>query len=384
MRRFDRFLNNRANRRIICTGTVVLLLAAAGSYVLGGMMARYGMQREIARLIQIFGDRAASAGIRTDMNVRTLPEYAQMHRFYTLICFAASGGCTLLVTLVNYLHTDRIYRDLELLAEDCRHLAGDLSHQPVMRGSPAGSVRRVSEGIARVAQRTYHIADALQKQQHIHKNLLSDVSHQLKTSLAVIRLNRDMLQLLPLESDDRQRLSDEIALHLDGMEQLVLEALKFAKINAKAIQYERSEQNLTATCKLAAERLAAYSQERGTAVLVAAEADICFPHDRVWLCEAIENLLKNAIDHAGCTAVTLSLTVMPSAVRFSVRDNGRGIPLEELPYLFERFRSGAADAVPHSTGLGMPIAQQVFRAHGAELTVYSDSSGTEMLSFFRA
>jgi signal transduction histidine kinase len=74
---------------------------------------------------------------------------------------------------------------------------------------------------------------------------------------------------------------------------------------------------------------------------------------------------------------------MPSAVRFSVRDNGRGIPPEEIPHIFERFHSGAADAVPHSTGLGMAISRQIFRVHGCELTVYSDGSGTEILSFFR-
>ena len=383
MKRFDRFYNNRANRRIFLTGAIVLLLTAAAAPVLGDLLAQACMRIGIARTIRMMGERAAEAGLTAEMNVRVLPEFVQMRRLCFWMCFAPAAVCTAAVTLLSYLHTDRVYRDLELLARECRRLEADLTYDPQLCGSPPGTVRRVSEGVRRVANRTGHIADALAKQQNIHKNLLSDVSHQLKTSLAVIRLNRDMLALLPLESDDRQRLSEEIALHLDGMEQLVMEALKFAKLNANAVQYDRSEHDIAATCRLAAQRLTAYSEERGVQITVSADADIVFPHDRMWMCEAIENLLKNAVDHANCTAVTLTLTVMPSAVRFSVRDNGSGIPLSEIPLLFERFHSAAADAVPHSTGLGMPIAQQVFRAHGAELSVYSDARGTEILSFFR-
>ena len=106
------------------------------------------------------------------------------------------------------------------------------------------------------------------------------------------------------------------------------------------------------------------------------------PHDRVWLCEAVENLLKNAAEHASCKTVAVELSLLPGAVRLSVTDDGRGIPFTRLRRMFERFQPPDPEQ-PGSTGVGMAIAKQVFAAHGGTVSVYSEpGAGTQFLVLF--
>ena len=94
--------------------------------------------------------------------------------------------------------------------------------------------------------------------------------------------------------------------------------------------------------------------------------------DKGWLCEAIENIIKNSADHSECTEITAELTQNPAMTTLAISDNGKGIPQEEIPKLFERFSSGSRDTSMYSSGLGMSIAQKIVRAHSGEILVYSE------------
>lgn len=380
MEPIDRILSNRANRRILLTGGIVLCLAAVFSGAAAYALAHFALESIISALDER-GFLADSLGIAE--NAHALPYLTSgLRRRVFWVLFAVSGGCTLLCTFAAFRHTDRIYRDLEHIYQECLNLPAGAMYFPGQCGSASGSVRRVCEGISAVTRRTGILAQKLEKRGQIQQELVSDISHQIKTSLAVVRLNRDMLESLPLSPEDTERLTEEIRLHLDGMEALVLEALKLARLNADAVSYDFSETDLNGTIRLAAGRIRENAAARGIRIVFEGAEGVSIPHDRVWVCEAVGNIIKNAIDHAGCTEVTATVEQLPAAVRVSVRDNGAGIPLEEIPRLFDRFHSGAGD-MPHSTGLGLAIARRVLRAHGAEITVYSGTNGTEFLTFFR-
>lgn len=354
----DRFLNNRALLQIVRNG-ILLLIADAAVCLLP---AKYG---------------AAQLAQQQSANLLTV-HYA--FRLLYILIFGMSAAFILIATVLAYRHTDRVYRDLDSMYADC--LAADAAASQITpRGSETGSVRRLCEGIQRVANRTAHHIRQLDQQKKLHQELLADISHQIKTSLAVVRLNRDMLAELPLPQPERDRLSDEITEQLDGIELLVLETLKLAKLDADAVSYTYDETDLAETCRLAAGRIKPLSDAKDIEISVSSgDAPLpAFPHDRIWLCEGIGNLLKNAVDHAECRHISITLTAMPDAIRFCLSDDGAGIPAAEIPHLFDRFRSRNADM--HNTGLGMAIAKRIFAAHGAQITVYSGGGGTELLAF---
>lgn len=358
----DRFLNNRALLQIVRNG--ILMLLADAAFCL--LPAKYG---------------AAQLAQQNAANLYIAPNAFRL--LYVLI-FGVSAACILISTVFAYRHTDRVYRDLDSMYADCLAVADAGASQITPCGSETGSVRRLCEGIQRVANRTAHHIRQLDQQKKLHQELLADISHQIKTALAVVRLNRDMLAELPLPQSERQRLSGEITAQLDSVETLVLETLKLAKLDANAVSYTYSETDLAETCRLAAARIQPLSDAKEIEISVSSgDTPLpAFPHDRVWLCEGVCNLLKNAVDHAACRHISISLTAMPDAIRFCLSDDGAGIPAAEIPHLFDRFRGKTADM--RNTGLGMAIAKRIFAAHGAQITVYSGDGGTELLAFLHA
>lgn len=93
--------------------------------------------------------------------------------------------------------------------------------------------------------------------------------------------------------------------------------------------------------------------------------------DRERLGLAVDALLENAVRHTGeGDVIKLSVTAaVGEDVRVTVTDGGYGIGAEQLPHVFDRFRTG--DSHPHGTGLGLALVRAVARAHGGEVTVRS-------------
>ncbi len=94
------------------------------------------------------------------------------------------------------------------------------------------------------------------------------------------------------------------------------------------------------------------------------------------LARLLTNLLDNAAKFSPPgTPVEVRLTAHDDGLELTVRDHGPGIPAEDVPYVFDRFyRAEAARALPGS-GLGLAMARQIARAHGAELTAGAAPGG---------
>ena len=102
-------------------------------------------------------------------------------------------------------------------------------------------------------------------------------------------------------------------------------------------------------------------------------------HDPVWMEEAIGNLIKNAVDHARCSRISLHLETIPGAVKLIVSDDGCGIPQQEIPHLFEHFGHKRKGHDVRSVGIGLAITRQIIEAHGGVLAVYSEPGhGTQI------
>ena len=129
---------------------------------------------------------------------------------------------------------------------------------------------------------------------------------------------------------------------------------------------------LADVCILAVKRITPLLRKHDISVEMKLDDSIAMKCDKGWLCEAIENIIKNSADHAECTAITVELRDDPVMTTIALSDNGKGIPQWEIPKLFERFSVRSNDKSMYSSGLGISISQKIVRAHGGEILVYSD------------
>ena len=198
-------------------------------------------------------------------------------------------------------------------------------------------------------------ADREQREKQFLKNTMADISHQLKTPLAALNIYNGLLQA---GTDDAEN---------------VRELLKLTRLDAGTVQLEKTEQDLQGLLEQTARPFACRARQEQKQLAVAAEQGVCLCCDRVWMREAVGNLIKNALDHtrAGDT-VTVEGSRFADFVRIRVVDTGTGIHPEDLPHLFKRFyRSRFAQDTP-GIGLGLPLAKSIVEVHGGTLEVESE------------
>ncbi len=222
-----------------------------------------------------------------------------------------------------------------------------------------------------------HMAAALKSGQELErqtkdflKNTISDISHQLKTPLAALSMYNEIL----LEEPDQVQTVRTFALKsgaaIDRMQTLILSLLKIARLDSRAITFQKRTCPVKELLLKAAEPLtqrAAQEQKTFSFLNLSAKTLFCDP---IWTAEALGNLLKNALEHSpsgGEIQISFQQTALEAGVRVS--DKGPGIPPEDFHHIFKRFYRSKASADSPGTGLGLPLAQAIAQGQGGRIDV---------------
>jgi signal transduction histidine kinase len=253
---------------------------------------------------------------------------------------------------------------------------------------------------ARVAERTADLLRAMTEAQEARaaaelandakSRFLANVSHELRTPLTSVvgfaRLNRKRLDEVVFPAVDRsdprvdragRQVGDNLGIIVeegDRLTGLINDLLDLAKIEAGRIEWRMAPIRLDDVVRRALGATAALFEVGG--VRVAEHVDPGLPvvsGDAERLVQVVINLLSNAVKFSPGGTVTVRVGADGDAVRVDVADTGKGIPAADLERIFEPFRQ-ASDTDPdgpRGTGLGLPIARQIVRAHGGDLLVRS-------------
>lgn len=373
MDRIDKFVNNRSPKRTVIAFLVITVFSVVLSLILSGKIADFvAYEQLISYLSTVDSEKASQYGFSPDMSLKLIPIWAKVRNISFAMIFSAMILCSFLWAFFSTHEVFSIYDELESLNNECIKSANNLDNIVSLHGEATGCVRRISESAKLLAGRMVYLNKCIEHEKNYISQFFGDFSHQIKTSLSVVRLNTDMLaETENLPTEYCEQLSDEIQLNLDSMENLVVQAIKIARLESQAIEYDMQELNLSDTCRMALKRIAPVLRNKNIRTDVNFQQDIKLKHDKGWLCEAIENVLKNSADHSECTAISIETEENPVMIKLSVIDNGKGIPQYNIPHLFETFAKKSRDITMKSAGMGMSIAQKIVRNHGGEIIVYS-------------
>lgn len=390
MDRTDRFINNSAPKKLLLIFLISLAISACAAFFISDKCADRIVRDQIRSELSVAGGKgltelpdedSISAGeeifrkysINRNISPKLLKSYRSVRRTIFIPVYGLFAAISAFWFVLSLRELMAIYRDLEALRNECLAAADSSEGTITLYGEDLGSVHRISDAAELLVNRLNNMKFSLSSEQRYLRTFLTDLSHQIKTSLAVVRLNTDMLtELDDLSEEQRERFSDEIQLNLDAMEKLVIEAIKLAKLDADAVEYTMEPNDVSSVCALAIKRISPLLRRKNISISKNLPQGITMLCDKSWLCEAVENILKNSADHSECTEMTADITDDPVMVRIILSDNGKGIPQEDIPKLFERFSSKSRDTTMYSSGLGMSIAQKIVRAHGGDILVYSE------------
>lgn len=217
------------------------------------------------------------------------------------------------------------------------------------------------------------------------KNTISDISHQLKTPLAALNIYNGLLQGEAEGNPAIQEFAERSEQELDRIETLVQNFLKITKLDAGSIVIEKHPENVEELLRDVELHFAYRAKQEQKEIVLSGADDIWLSCDRDWMLEAIDNLVKNALDHtAQGGIIQMEWRQLPSAVQILVKDNGSGIHPEDLHHIFKRFYRSRFSQDTQGIGLGLPLAKAIIGAHNGTITVDSElGMGTTFTISFR-
>jgi hypothetical protein len=175
------------------------------------------------------------------------------------------------------------------------------------------------------------------------------------------------------EPEKKQQILQEAQNQLSRMEWMVLSMLKLARIEAGAIQFENREIPLLPILTEAADSVRALAQKKQQTIQIDCAEDAVISCDGGWLTEAVINLLKNASDYSGeGSTIRVELETTRVYHRIYVKDEGPGIPEEEIPHIFKRFYRIHQEVNPNSVGIGLSLTKSIVEGMGGSIHVKSE------------
>ncbi|MBE6890153.1 MAG: HAMP domain-containing histidine kinase [Ruminococcaceae bacterium] len=266
------------------------------------------------------------------------------------------------VIIVHIAFHKKRYRKLAVLCDDIdRVLGGDDSVS--FSSCDEGEISILKSEIHKMTKRIREQNTALKAEREYLKDVLADISHQLKTPLTSMSLILTVLRTKELSDRDRITNLRKLSDILSRTEWLIETLLKMSSFDAGAVELHKEDIPCRSLISTAVSSLDIMAEIRGVEIKTETEADKIFC-DKNWTVEALRNIIKNCIEHTeNSGTIEIKAKESPVAVTINISDNGSGISDKDLPHIFERFYK--ADNVLHQGyGIGLAFSRQIITAQG--------------------
>lgn len=225
--------------------------------------------------------------------------------------------------------------------------------------------------------------EQLSSEENSTKALITDISHQLKTPLASLRLCYELTRAENLTEEERREFIAKEEQEILRLELLLEELVKLSRLENHMIQIKAVPAGIKKTISDAVSQVIMKAQGKEIELQVELTEDVMVLHDTKWTAEVLINVLDNAVKYSEPhTLIILRVTPLPSNVLLEIDDEGMGIPEEELYHVFKRFYRGkeAGKRVKEGAGVGLYLARSILERQGGTITVKRKLAGGTVFS----
>ncbi|UAL47764.1 HAMP domain-containing histidine kinase [Sutcliffiella horikoshii] len=297
--------------------------------------------------------------------------------FFTISTTILVLATTMLLIASSVVFTRWRYKEIEKLSGYLRQISNG-NYEMDVRDNHEGELSILKSDIYKVTlmlseQRSYLEQDKIKL-----TNAISDISHQLKTPLTSMMVMADLLSDKKLDESKRAEFTQNIRVQLERIEWLVSSLLKLSKIDAGTVSFKKDNVSVQGLIERAVQPVLIPMDIREQTLVVEGDESVTFTGDNHWTAEALINILKNCVEHTPVGGnIFISFSENPLFTEIRVKDNGHGIPKEDLPYIFRRFYKGK-NAGEDSVGIGLAMAYSIITSQQGDIEVRSEQGkGTE-------
>ena len=304
---------------------------------------------------------------------KPLLDYQRANNRIVALSLATLFAVTITITigLLNKIY--KRIRDFSIYAE---HVV-EGNFETILEEHDEGDFAKLTNQFNNMAKRLQSSLESLNEEKIYLKNIISDISHQLKTPLTSIKMFNELL--IDGELENTEVLSDFLHIsqvQIERMEWLIINLLKMAKLETRSIEFDIKEHDLNETIKRALIPLWDMARDKDVSIYMELSKSLHLRHDENWLGEAVSNIVRNAIEQSEENDnIYVEVTETPLAAKIVVKDEAGGIDQEDMLHVFDRFYKGKNSKNSNSTGIGLSLAKAIVENHNGTITVKNQAKG---------
>ncbi len=270
--------------------------------------------------------------------------------------------------LIAFLISRFIAKPLEKLTKNARKM-GDGNYEIKFEGGYYSEINELADSLNLAVSK-------LDKADKYQKDLIANVSHDLKTPLTMVKSYAELIR--DISGDNREKRNNHLNIIIDETERLstlVSDMLDLSAININKATLKREYFNLSAGLEALKPQCDLLSDKGDYVFNWDVEKEIYMYGDKSKIKRSMYNLINNAIKYCGDDKyIEVRLKRKGNNARFEVKDNGKGIPLNEQEDVWSRFfKSSMHHRRPVAgTGLGLPIVKEIIQLHKGKFGLISD------------
>lgn len=218
----------------------------------------------------------------------------------------------------------------------------------------------------------------LKKQQQIHESdnekimqYMEDISHQLKTPLAIIRM---ICEKLEIKQPQNHLAMKKCLQQVDKMADMIKDLLMLGQFDCNKFAMHFVKTDIKMLIETVSNELSLMADQKDINIVVSGDGDTTWYCDEYWMKEIIGNILKNCIEHSDIGDITVSYSKNENMNQVIIKDCGTGFAKDEEITLFERYNLRERTD-EKGTGLGLPIAQQAIKLHFGKIYAKNRETG---------
>lgn len=304
-----------------------------------------------------------------------------------LICLFISTACAfislalgIILSVVFYVFTKQRYRKIEELNDYLSAVCSG-NYELAVNDNAEGELSILKNNLYKVMILLRTASEDAKKDKLYLADSLADISHQLKTPLTSMMIITEVLQ----DEKDEEKRAGFIRIieeQLEKMKWLITTLLKLSKLDADTADFNMKSLNCADIIDRSIKPFLVQAEIRKIKISKHVNPFI-FTGDENWSVEALENIIKNCLEHTsdgGTLNINTNSTTIYNEIEIS--DNGSGIAKEDLPHIFERFYHGKNSSA-ESVGIGLALSKAVFSKENANIDVKSkEGIGTKFTIHF--
>lgn len=215
------------------------------------------------------------------------------------------------------------------------------------------------------------------------KELVTDISHQLKTPLASLKLYNSLLLEEELDDIDRIEFLKTNTMSVNKLHNLIDSLVNISRLEANMISIKKENKSIKTTLIKAIDSVKLKAINKGIVINLKDFEDKIIPHDSKWTEECIFNILENGVKYTNYNGkINIYVQDVINFIRIDIEDNGIGIDKNEFNNIFKRFYRSEEVQELEGSGVGLYLSRKILESQGGNIIVSSKKGEGSKFSLF--